>query len=247
MVIWNDREVIENLYLGEDVRQCDIWTQHRAAAQQNQQAIHVGPVPSFVTGVSEPIARWNMAIKFEKTQLPSVFGVPQQNTYTLKNFFAGCRWSGTANYARHQTCCACSISNWPLGEEVQQPLTITLPFDASSGRQNIRIDFEINADRHYEFSVYRHLNVGLGDVTLDCSHHLSDDGDLIVEQFVDNQSADEVSFKCLLFAVDRPRLVSQVVRLGKDRDAKVYRFPNGRQLIGKTLMLRAEEIGGSQP
>jgi hypothetical protein len=249
MVIWNDRHIEEKFYLGEDVRQTDIWGRSTTPTRaQNQQVVKVGPVPSFITGVSEPIARWNMAIQFEKTQLPSVFGVPQQNTYKLKNFFP----QGVGGRVKLIT--PDTWKTYPrvfdfklaAGEEVQQPLTITLPFDVSSGRQNVRLDFEINADRYYEFSVYRHLDVGLGDITLDVRTRLADDGDLIVEQFVDNQSSEQVSFKCMLFAVDRPRLVSQVVRLGKDRDAKIYRFPNGRELIGKTLMLRAEEIGGSR-
>ena len=45
---------------------------------------------------------------------------------------------------------------------------------------------------------------------------------------------------------DRRRLVSQVTRLGPQRDTKRYRFPDGRELIGKTIWLRAEEIGGDR-
>jgi hypothetical protein len=94
--------------------------------------------------------------------------------------------------------------------------------------------------------VYRYLDVGLGDVTLDVVTRLNEQGELEVEQHMINHRDEYVSFKCLLFAVDRPRLVSQVVRLGKDRDTKIYRFPNGKALLGKTLMIRAEEIGGDR-
>jgi hypothetical protein len=41
-------------------------------------------------------------------------------------------------------------------------------------------------------------------------------------------------------------MVSQVVKLGQDRDQKSYRLPDGRELIGKTLWLRAEEVGGQR-
>ena len=37
---------------------------------------------------------------------------------------------------------------------------------------------------------------------------------------------------------------AQVYRLGRTPDRKVYRYPDGAALVGKTLLLEAEEIGG---
>ena len=65
-------------------------------------------------------------------------------------------------------------------------------------------------------------------------------------QFFTNDTQELLSFKCSVYAPDRRRLVSQVTRLGPQRDTKRYRFPNGKQLIGKTISLRAEEIGGER-
>ena len=45
---------------------------------------------------------------------------------------------------------------------------------------------------------------------------------------------------------ERRRLVAQVIRLGQSTETKTYRFPNGAELVGKTLMLRCEEIGGQR-
>jgi hypothetical protein len=36
----------------------------------------------------------------------------------------------------------------------------------------------------------------------------------------------------------------QVYRLGKELDRKVYRFANGRELLGKEMLLELEELNG---
>ncbi|HKD37138.1 MAG TPA: hypothetical protein VKB78_10065, partial [Pirellulales bacterium] len=53
-----------------------------------------------------------------------------------------------------------------------------------------------------------------------------------------------VSFKCYLYAPDRLPIVTQVVEQGRGTDTKHLRLPEGAELLGKTLLLRADEITG---
>ena len=110
----------------------------------------------------------------------------------------------------------------------------------------MRLDFDIQADRRYQFSVYRDLEVGLGDVTLEATTRVNERGELEVEQRLTNFTSESVNFKCLLFAPGRRRLVSQVVQLGRDHDVKTYTLANAQEMIGETLWLRAEEVGGQR-
>ncbi len=249
MIVWADRPVEEVLYLGDDVRQVDVWGRMtRPRDDDGQQVIEVGPLPSFVTGLCQSVVRWNMSVRFERERLPSVCGVPHANALTIKNFFP----QGIGGQARLVGPDVWKISprtidfKLSIGEEAQQPFTVALPLDAASGRQPIRIDFEISADRHYQFSVYRHLDVGMDDITIDATSQLNDKGELEVVQQVTNRTPEAVSFKCMLFAPNRRRMMSQVIELRQDRDTKVYRLPKGEALIGETLWLRAEEIGGQR-
>ena len=68
----------------------------------------------------------------------------------------------------------------------------------------------------------------------------------VTGQHVTNHTPQTVSFKCMLFVPNRRRMMSQVIELRQDRDTKIYRLPKGEQLIGETLWLRAEEIGGQR-
>jgi hypothetical protein len=249
MIVWADRPVEEVLYLGDDVRQLDVWGRmSRPRDADGQQVIEVGPLPSFVTGLCQSVIRWNMAVRFEHQRLPSICGVPHANALTMKNFFAQgiggqARLVGPDVWKIAPRTIDFKLSN---GEEGQQPFSVALPLDAASGRQPIRIDFEISADRHYQFSVYRHLDVGMDDVTIDATSQLNDKGELEVIQQVTNRTPEAASFKCMLFAPNRRRMMSQVIELRQDRDTKVYRLPKGAALIGETLWLRAEEIGGQR-
>ena len=114
--------------------------------------------------------------------------------------------------------------------ELQQAFEITLPYNAASGHHPIRADFEIQADvpavggmsgRHtpppraghvnappngqYRFSVYRHLDVGSGDVYIELVTRVNRQGELEVEQHFVNDTEQSLSFRCHLLAPDRRR------------------------------------------
>ena len=44
---------------------------------------------------------------------------------------------------------------------------MALPNDVVGGRQRVRLDFEIQADRLYRFTMFRPLDVTLGDVAFE--------------------------------------------------------------------------------
>jgi len=247
MVVWNDTPTEEVLYLGENVRQIDLWGRgNEPARREHRQVISAGRLPTFVTGINEPITRWRLGFAFTSQRLPSIFGRPHQNSLRVKNHFD----RGTTGKA---TLVMPEI--WRVepeevrfrlaeGEELERPFEITFPYDASSGRNKVRVDFDVQADRPYRFSVYRNIDVGLGSVHFEMSTRLNARGELEVEQRFVNASDDAVSFRCQLFAPGRQRLKTQILGLGGGSDVKTYHLPNGAELLGKALWLRAQEMDG---
>jgi hypothetical protein len=106
------------------------------------------------------------------------------------------------------------------------------------------MDFEIEGERPCRFNVYRQIEVGLGDVSLEVAIRLSDKGELEVTQRLTNATDASVSFRCALYIPDQARLATQVINLHRGSDEKTYRLPNDKELSGKTLWLQAGEIGG---
>jgi hypothetical protein len=110
----------------------------------------------------------------------------------------------------------------------------------------VRVDFVIDADERYHFSVYRKMWVGSRTISVDFVTHLQKDGTLVVEQFMTNKAPEPVDFKCFLYAKGYRRQRAQVYRLGATPDQTTYRYRNGATLLGKELTLEAEEIGGER-
>jgi hypothetical protein len=269
MVVWNETPAEETLYLGEDVRQYDIFGRStRLAKDENQQTIKVDVTPSFVLGLHEGITRWRMSVAFEKDAVPSVFAKPHPNSLRFKNYFpqgVGGSFKIVVDSPKPTEeeshpeqpaaeAAGFSIERWMIEppqaafqlsseEETIFPFEIELR-NALYGRQPVRIDFKVEADQEYEFSVYTEMQVGTDDLTLDVFSHLDDDGTLIVEQLMTNSADQPADFKCFLRAKGHRRQRTQIYRLGKEVARKVYRFPNGADLVGKEMLLEIEELNG---
>ncbi len=269
MVAWSAKPTQETLFLGNNAQQIDIWGGATPLAVKDfQQIVEVGPVPTFILGASEPIVRWRMAMQFKNEHVESIFGKPHPNAVRYQNFFpqgVGGKITVVAPQTSNERTDGDEAGpeglnrdslRWSI-EPPEGTFTLgggeaaTFPFDirlknAIFGEQPIRIDFEVDADEPYHFSVYRTMWVGSGNITIDFKTHLDKDGLLIVEQIMTNSAEQPVDFKCFLYAKGYRRQRSQVYRLGTKPDRTVYRYHNGAALIGKELTLEAEEIGGER-
>jgi hypothetical protein len=276
MIVWNDAPEEEVIYLGDDVRQIDPWGRTTTPKQrEHRQVIEVGTLPTFVTGVSEKIVRWRQSFSLASDRVPSVVGGPHQNSFRLINPFdekvagrvelvAPDAWQPDPRRVEFQLA---------PNERLEQPFRIVLPYNATSGRHPIRVDFELErgeatAGKSHaasgestgpaevqpvtrgasspgrRFSVYRHLDVGPNDIYIEIATRLNGQGELEVEQHLVNDTAGPISFRCHLFAPQRRRQNTLIIGLDRGRQLNTYRLRNGRELVGKALWLRAEQIDG---
>lgn len=249
LIVWGPGEGSERIYLGQNLKQQDLWGRTlRARAGAEADEIAVSTLPTFVTGVNLPIARWHMSCHLTQSELASVFGRAQPIPVRFKNTFGqGVRIDVTFEGAdtwdvrpKRQT------MNLAAGEEGDAIFDIQLRSDASTGPQTARIDFQVAAEQNYKFSIYRPLVVGLGDVQLELTSHLDAQGNLVVEQRLINTTDKPVNFNCYLFIPDRRRMRRQVFELAQGRDVKLYMLAGGKDLIGKSLWVRAEEVDGER-
>ena len=110
----------------------------------------------------------------------------------------------------------------------------------------MQIDFEVEADRLYKFSIYRDVQVGSGDLVAELDSWLDDDGQLIVEQYLTNNTAYPLNLNCYLYAPGRRRARQQILNMAPGRVTRSFVLPNGQELLGQPLWLQVEEIGGKR-
>jgi hypothetical protein len=249
MALWSDRPTVERVDLAEDIEQIDVWGRGVKPKTREEDGhklyeLPIGPMPTFITGLSEGVARWQSALSFENSQLSSIAGREQVLMLRIKNtfpqgisgeltLFAPKSWAFDPRPIRFKIA---------AGEELRLPLTVALTADANSGPQPVRLDFDVTG---HHFSVHRTLQLGLDDVQVEKTSGLKN-GALVVEVHLTNLSDRPLSFQCVLFAPDRRRQTRQVLNLGRERTTLKFVLPEGEELIGKKLWLRAEEIGGSR-
>ncbi len=259
MVVWNDDDdVDEVLYLGEDVKAYDVWGRTRQLGQRvekgaKRQVVHVGVSPLFLTGVNLPVARWRLAFQFDKQRLMSSSGQTQRVHYSVKNPFA----RGVATDIRIHTPQLSTklwettpqVSHFDLsdGEVRELPVDIKLGSYTPSGKQPVRIDFRVTSDRVYQFSAYRSLEVGLGDLKIEVDTELDyATGNLVVYVHLDNNTEKRAQFNCLMFIKDRRRKRLRLSSSGRGRTTSTFIANKGSELIGESIFIQAREMNGSR-
>lgn len=268
MVVWNSQPTHEKLYLGENVRQYDVLGRSVAVSKQgHEQEIVITETPSFVLGLHEAIARWRMNLHFETRHVSSDFSRPHHNSLLFKNFFpqgvgatvkivvlqdddladGGARKDAATNLTQDRWIIEPPHANFQLaaGAEAKFPFDIKLK-TALYGKQPVRIDFVVEADERIEFSVYDEMEVGTKELKLEVRSQIDKDGSLVVEQRMTNRTDKLADFKCHLRLPGEKPQRTQVYRLGRDVDRKIYRFPNGQKLLGKEMFLEIEEVNGER-
>jgi len=248
MVVWADEPVRETFYFGDDVRVVDVWGRSATPdSSQNQQIVDLDRMPLFIRGLHPEITAWRTQVQFAEKHVPSEFGRTHPVTIRFVNTFRQ-GVGGTVRVVPPEAWQAVPESlEFKLAEhgQFERSVELALPFDASTGPAKFRLDFEVIAERKRKFSVYRELSVGDGDIEVDLTTRLEKNGDLVVEQRMTNHAAELVDFKCLLYASGRRRQRLQVFQLGSGNpDVKIYRYPDGQELLGAEIWLRAEEVDG---
>ncbi len=252
MFIWNDQPVTETVYLGDatEVTAINLWGEQTRLAidpDSGRQILSVGPMPLVISGCSEPIARWRLAMQFETGRLASTTGVHRENILGQNTFAQGVSGTVALNVP----------SEWeveprafPLqagrGESFRLPLQITLPPNATLGTERMAMDVEIDADRKYRFRVYRRLEVGLGDVEMIVTDRQMENGVLEIEQTLINKTAplESLDFECSLFIPSAKRQKKLIIKQGAGQSVKRYFVPNAQALKGQELWLCAEQTNG---
>lgn len=247
LVVWNERPCAETVYLGDDVYQIDVWGRKtQVSLAGDEQVLQVGPTPSFVVGLNKNVCLWRTALDLEITRIPCLPGLKIDNRLHFKNTFPQAV-SGKITITADRSWNikpAETIFKLAGAEKSGHDFTLMLPFDVNAGRYDVRLDCTVNAEKVWHFNVYRTIEIGLGDVYMEHSLEIDAGGNLCVKQRFVNNSPQPVSFRCSLSAPGRRMMTTYLENLPPGEKINTYILPNGKELIGKTLRLRGEEIGG---
>lgn len=250
LVLWSDSPTTETLYLGENPIQVDVWgrqqpLQQVVVAGRAAHRIRVGPQPTFITGVDRTAAMWQMAVRLEPQRIDSLLGREQAIRLSFENPSSH-PISGSFQVRSPETWnvdrLARPVVTAPHGEQ-SEPIAIVLRADATTGRQRIAIDFDLEGDRERRFTVWRYVEVGPKDVQIDITTRLLPDGRLLVRQKMSVLSDAPQQFDCYLYAPGRQRQRRGLTIPGRSTIQQEFYWPDGAALVGREMLLQAEQAG----
>ncbi|MDA7979335.1 MAG: hypothetical protein MPJ50_11280 [Pirellulales bacterium] len=246
MVVWNDRSTSETIYLGSSPRQIDLWGRENAIdTVGDQQSFQVGQTPTIITDLSELIARFRIEVKLEREIVPAVFGRTFSNSIAWSNPFPypiGGRvtfptppgWevsSGTGEF------------HLPEGQSTSEAFYASFPHTAETGKQLLKLDFRVVADRDYRFSVYRDIEVGMAEIEWDVTTRIDPGGVLHIEHRLRNLSDRPYRVRAVLHSPNRQRRATPLLTVEPGINYHEVRIFDAHDLRGQTVRILLEEPG----
>lgn len=251
IVMWNKKSVVEEMFLGDDVELVTMWGGKKEVPrdQEGRQIIEVGPFPIILANCNDAVARWRLALKFERGKLPSSTEYHSEAIIGKNTFPYGL--GGTITFSPPR--------DWEVdprqfqiglakGDDFRFPMYIKLPASTSLGKKLLPLEFNLD-DGEMKFRVYRDYEIGIGDVRLRVNVIPGKEpNQLIVEQYISNHTnpPELLDFRCSMDARGKKRQYKFVTKLSADGQEvrKSYIVNNANELSEKVFKIRAEQVDG---
>jgi hypothetical protein len=249
LIGWNNTKTTEQLYLGEDIRLCDLWGNSQIPetvvdGSFKEQVVEFGNEPVVITGLSLPVARWRISFKLSNYDNQ----VPGAARFKLKAAFSnGFDQSvvGSLELFAPELIHNSSVKK-PFDltnrQDVELPIDLNLRPDASTGKQMVTAIFDIQSGSQYRFRVFHPLYIGAQDIEVELSYEVDPDGNLVIRQDLVNNTDRILDFECTLFAPDRVHVRQQLLQIPPGRVTRYYRLEKAAELKGKTVWLRCQQL-----
>ena len=253
MMLWSSEPTQEKIFLGDNVKRVDAWGRVSslpviADPVQPHQSIDVGPVPIFITGVDPVLLAFRMSVQTQPEQFDSLLGQEQKLTVLLTN---PTRESlvGSMRVAAPE---AWTIKNptrtWETlaGRSASEEFDVILGNTAKIGVHELPIQFELDTVPPKLITVYREINVGPEGLMVKVTTRLLKSKELRVRIDITNRSARRQAYNAHLFAPGRQYQTTFIdIKPDETIRREIY-WENGRDLVGRQMILRAGEQDGDR-
>jgi hypothetical protein len=250
LLVWNDVQTTEQLYLGENITIYDMWGRRiavessRNARGHIEQRFPVGPWPILIQGIDLQIAKFRMQFHLKSTNLLSIIGRSQVLPFELSNAFDQAVRGKMDLVA--PTLLQSDNATMPIvlseGQSMDFELPLQVRSDASAGKHNVRFEFEVNAGKAYYFSSYRTLTLGFGDIEMYWQAGKVSDTELVLRLEVVNTGASETTFNCKFFPPPFPYQHFQIDKIPVGTSSREFRMSLPQIDDDAEYWIRCEEV-----
>ncbi len=252
LMVWSPTPRVEEIYLGEDVRQVDVWgrvtpvpmIQH---AGHPAQQIVTGPMPIFLIGVDATLLAFRMSVAIAETELDSYLGQVQPLNVVYTNPTRDAMVGEMRIQHPESWQVDAPTRGWELlgGTSATQTFDVVLGNTALIGEYEIALNFQFQTTPAKEITVYRKVNVGVRGLSVKLTSRVTESDELQVTMEMTNATSRSLSYDCMLFPPPGRQYQRRYVRAApNETTTRDFFFSGGRELAGGRMLLRAIEQDG---
>lgn len=251
LLVWAAEPTEELIYLGEDVREIDVWGKEtrlpvRPHRRQPHQRIKIDRVPKFIVGADPELLAFRMSVEIKDKQLDSFLGQLQKLSLEFENPTGSSLVGKTRLISPETWSIPTPSQSWEAlpARPATQTFDVVLNNTAKIGEHELPLQFEFDTEPPKLFTVYRKVNVGPNGLKLNVTTKLLPNGDLQVQIEMSNSSVQTQAYDCMLFP-PASQLKRQLITVPPGKTVrKEIRWTNGANLVGQRMLLRASELEG---
>ncbi|MGB7324576.1 MAG: hypothetical protein WBD31_06875 [Rubripirellula sp.] len=254
LMLWSAEPTEEKIYLGDNVQMVDVWGRvtdlpvHPDPVQPSQH-ISIGPVPIFIVGADPSLLLFRMSVALQPTQLDSLLGLVQPLSVKFTNPTRESMVGTVRVLTPPSWKITNPIRNWETlsGRSTSEPFEVVLSNVAKIGTYDVPLQFELETVPPKLITVHRSLVVGPEGLDIKILTRLLRGNELRVQIEITNRSSRSQSYDCLLFPPPGRQYQRRFVTIepGETTRREIF-WPNGGELVGKRMLLRAVEQDGSR-
>jgi len=251
MLIWANSPRTEQVFLGDDVYQVDVWGRRSPIPTEpiDGRMVHrveVDPLPKFIVGIDPALAEFRMSVDLDRDRIDALLSLKQRVGIRYTNPVSQSLLGTLSLEAPPAWTIDPAEQNWDLSPNKSgaSDVNIVLGNNATIGRFELPIDFEFATVPPTTIRVYREIEIGPEGFDLVVITRLVGDRARVKIQMT-NHTARAANFDCLLFAGSDRQYERRILVVGPGETAeRIVDWPDGRDLVGTQMLLRAIEQNG---
>lgn len=255
LMVWSPTDCEEELYLGQDVSEIDVWGQKtRLATEFDEwsdpvQRFKIGRVPKFIVGIDPTLMLFRMSFKLETPELDSLLEKPQELKLRFSNP-TGENLSGeiTIHELPHWRITERS-HGWEMGpgRSTEDEFAVILGNNATIGEYELPITFDLQREVPQRITVYPKIRVGPAGLALNARTSYRGNGDLVVQVEMKNSGARDMAFDCSLYPGHQRQHETRFLSVpAESTNSALFIVRNARGEIGTEILLKANELDGER-
>jgi hypothetical protein len=253
IVVWNPKKTTEQIYLGDSIRQVDVWGNTKVPKKQvvDRKPIHlidVGPVPTFLIDVDPVLVAFRMSTRLVEKTLDSLLGRPQ----TVSLEFNNPTREAMSGEVRLKPRDDWQVDSRPQSFDLSAGRVTTHTFDVSLrnsakiGDAPLEFEFILRTQPLRRFAVTRSLHVGPEGLDIEVTTRMAGE-ELLVSLTMTNHTDKDQLYDCMIFPPGGRQYQRRQVTIPAGETIKrLFPWADGQSLLGQRMLLRAVELNGDR-